>query len=145
MTAPAYTEASLKKMMLPELRTIAAADFDADDLKGLRKAQLLELLIDNIDELNVAAIPLQERPYLVDHLLDPFFHDLLRCFAVRAVIFAGLAFSMLIFISFTVSFTDFGSTMVRTPSLYDADALSPRTLPGRETVREKKPCILSDR
>lgn len=48
------TAAAIDEMMLPELRTLAAQHFDAADIKGLRKAQLIELLKENLDSINGA-------------------------------------------------------------------------------------------
>lgn len=44
-----YTVEEIDAMMMPTLRKLAAEHFDADDIKGLRKAQLQELLKENTD------------------------------------------------------------------------------------------------
>ena len=52
MAMATYTEAQIKGMTISELKAIAKDHFDPEDIKGLRKAQLQELLLDNPDVLD---------------------------------------------------------------------------------------------
>jgi hypothetical protein len=52
MTKATPTADEISAMTLPKLRSIAGELFDADDIKGLRKAQLIEMITEYYDEVD---------------------------------------------------------------------------------------------